>query len=112
MRLTSPDYSQLSDVEYRFDNYFFNSKKRYLHIESLELGSTIDVYRPLIDETSGSITGPDVDNGPIMTIYRNVSGEGEIRLIELTTGFFYKVSSKEAFNLKYVGELPYGEYPG
>ena len=112
MRLTSPDYSQLSDVEYRFDNYFFNSKKRYLHIESLDLGSTIDVYRPLIDETSGSITGPDVDNGPIMTIYRNVSGEGDIRLIELTTGFFYKVSSKEAFNLKYVGELPYGEYPG
>lgn len=112
MRLTSPDFSQLSDVEYRVPNFFFNSKKRYLHIESLELGSTIEVYKPLINEESGSIQGPDLANGPVLTVYKNLSGEGDVRLIELTTGFFYKVSDEAAFNLKFVGELPYGEYPG
>ena len=112
MRLTSPDYAQISDVEYRFDNFFFNSKKRYLHIECLQLGATLEVYRPIFDEASGSAQGPDLENGPILTLYKNVSGEGDVRLLELTTGFFYKVSSRDAFNLKYVGELPYGEYPG
>ena len=112
MRLTSPDYSQLSNVEYVMGNFFYNSKKRYLHIESFEVGSTIEVFKPLYNEDSGSVQGPDLSSGPIMTIYKNVSGVGDIRMLELTTGFFYKVSNKKSFELKYVGELPYGEYPG
>lgn len=112
MRMTSPDYSQLSNVEYVMGNFFYNSKKRYLHIESFEVGSTIEVFKPLYNEDSGSVQGPDLSSGPIMTIYKNVSGVGDIRMLELTTGFFYKVSNKKSFELKYVGELPYGEYPG
>ena len=65
----------------------------------------------LNNEDSGSVQGPDLSSGPIMTIYKNVSGIGDVRMLELTTGFFYKVSNKKAFELKYVGELPYGEYP-
>ena len=52
MRLTSPDYSQLSNVEYVMGNFFYNSKKRYLHIESFEVGSTIEVFKPLYETTT------------------------------------------------------------
>lgn len=110
-RLTSPDYAQMENVDLSNEGFFINTKKRYLRIESATVGDTLEVYRPLISQDSGAIIGVDIASGPITTIYRNVSGSGDIRILELTTGFYYKVSDKESMHLQFIGELPYGEFP-
>lgn len=111
VRLTSPDYAQIENVTLDNDGFFINMKKRYLRIESDTVGDELTVYKPLFDSNSGTIIGVDRQN-PITTIYRNVSGSGDIRVIELTVGFYYKASNKNSMHLQFIGELPYGDFPG
>lgn len=109
-RATSPDYSQIEEVEVDSTGLFFVNKNYYLRLESKNVGDYIEVYRPLLSEDAGVIIGPDLSS-PITTIYKNVSGEGDIRIIELTKGFYYKLSNKNSFNVLFIGELPFGKNP-
>lgn len=111
VRLTSPDYSQIDDVVLDDNNMFRIEGKKYLHIESLSKGDELTVHKALLSPETGEIIGPDLESDPILTLYLNNVNERDVRLIELTVGFYYKVSNPETMKLKLVGELPYGDLP-